>query len=142
MMIISFLLLCCLGVATPFRMNCRAPLTKPSAQDLKSSPTRFRRRERISVYHHPDGVNNPDPAPIEVVNALKTQKLTAVNQKTVLSVVAVIVASAAVFGAWNLDVSSILEKFLSKIGSLGSLGYLYFAMVRRRNTLPSAISWG
>jgi hypothetical protein len=89
MMVISFLLLCCLGVATPFRINCRTPLTKLSAPDLKSPPTKLRRCERISVYHHPDGVNNPDPAPIEDVNALKTPKLTAVNQKTVLSVVAV-----------------------------------------------------
>jgi hypothetical protein len=142
MIVISFLLLCCLGVATPFRINCRTPLTKLSAPDLKSLPTKLRRCERISVYHHPDGVNNPDPAPIEDVNALKTPKLTAVNQKTVLSVVAVIVASAAIFGVWSLDASSLLEKFLSKIGSLGSLGYLYFAVVRRLSTLPSAISWG
>ena len=79
-------------------------------------------------------MENTDPVPVEDGNTLKTQKLTAVNQKTVLSVVAVIVASAAIFGAWNLDVSSLLEKFLLKIGSLGSLGYLYFSMVCRRRT--------
>lgn len=133
-MVISFSLFCCLGIASSFRINCKTPLTKPSALDLKSSLTKLRRCERISVYHHPDGVENTDPAPVEDGNTLKTQKLTAVNQKTVLSVVAVIVASAAIFGAWNLDVSSLLEKFLLKIGSLGSLGYLYFSMVCRRRT--------
>lgn len=138
-MALSFLLLCWLGSATSFRINCKTLLTKPS---VKSSPTKIRRCERTAIYHRPKGVSNPDPAPIEDVNTLKTQKLMVVNQKTTLYVVAVMIASAAIYGAWNLDVSSLLEKFISKIGSLGSYGYLYFAMVCQISTLPYAMSLG
>lgn len=139
MIVASFFLLCCLGGANCFRICCKTPLAKPSATDLKSPQTiHMHRCRKIPLYHQSNGENNPEPTPIEDINALKTQKLTAVNQKTVLSAVSVIVVSAAIFGVWNLDISSLLEKFLLKIGSLGSLGYLYFAMVSQRSILPYA----
>lgn len=100
--------------------------------NLKSAPlSRYRSKP---LYQDMNGHSNIEIAPADKGNDLKSSKSTAFSQKTLISVVisfAALVITATIGGfRIDFDFSTLLERSLLKIESLGPLGYIYFALVR------------
>jgi hypothetical protein len=117
--------------STPFRIN-RSHVSK-SLSFAPNTLTEIVNGRRRNVFdHHAISGKKLETVLADVEKSPKSPKSSNFNPKVIVSIIALIVAAAAAingFSAADLDLSALLEKTVVKIGSLGPIGYLYFALV-------------
>ena len=115
------------------RSSCFIVTYNPVRTSKSVAPVSFIRHCRTSLYQDLNGRSNLDIASTDKGNNLKSMKSINFSQKTIIAAVSVaaLAITAVVSGLRiDFDFATLLERSLLKIESLGSLGYIYFALVR------------
>ena len=114
------------------RSSCFIVTYNPVRTSKSITPVSFHRHRGTCLYQDLNGRSNVDIASADKGNNLKSINF---SQKTIIAAVVSVAALAitAVVGGLRIDFdfATLLERSLLKIESLGSLGYIYFALVCR-----------